>query len=156
MKKIILLVSVFILFIAKVENTIATKPTLNFVERFTQVDIMKTPQEQARGLMLKKEYCQECMMVFVYNKPARRSFWMKNTYIPLDMIFVSPNGQVNKIFKNTKILRDNIIYTADNTQYVIEVNAGLTDKYKLKEGMFLSINWLLNYRVPELEAQKSN
>ncbi|SNS37638.1 hypothetical protein SAMN06295912_105123 [Sphingomonas laterariae] len=65
------------------------------------VEMARTPSEQARGLMFRTELAADRGMLFPYDPPQPASFWMKNTLIPLDMIFVRPDGTIARIAENT-------------------------------------------------------
>jgi uncharacterized membrane protein (UPF0127 family) len=67
--------------------------------RFT-VELAITPAEQQRGLMFRKSLAPDRGMLFPYSKPQRAAFWMKNTLIPLDIIYIAPNGRVLSIARN--------------------------------------------------------
>ncbi|MCX7648651.1 MAG: DUF192 domain-containing protein, partial [Elusimicrobiales bacterium] len=64
------------------------------------LEIARTEYERRLGLMFRKELCQNCGMIFVFEEEDQKTFWMKNTYIPLDIIFLSKNMRINDIFEN--------------------------------------------------------
>jgi uncharacterized membrane protein (UPF0127 family) len=66
-----------------------------------QVEVAATPQEQARGLMYRTSLPDHGGMIFPMAPPREASFWMKNTYIPLDMIFIRADGTIARIAANT-------------------------------------------------------
>jgi hypothetical protein len=73
-------------------------------------------------------------MVFVNDMSRYHFFWMKNTYIPLDMIFADKKMQIVKIEKNTIPLSEKLIAVPKEAQYTIEVNAGFCDRHRIKSG----------------------
>ncbi|HAI39773.1 MAG TPA: hypothetical protein DCM40_17560, partial [Maribacter sp.] len=94
---------------------------LNFIQ-FT------TPEEQAKGLMgRKKPLGEKTAAIFVYDKPEIRDFWMKDTYIPLDIIFLDDKGVVVDIRHNAVPMDEETITSEKPAQYVIEVDAGHAD-----------------------------
>ena len=64
--------------------------------RLQLLDILTEPNEQARGLMYRKEIPINAGMLFVYKRPKFLGFWMKNTSIPLDLIFIGPDNRINE------------------------------------------------------------
>jgi uncharacterized membrane protein (UPF0127 family) len=70
------------------------------VHRFT-VEVARTPEEQAHGLMFRESVAPDRGMIFPYSPPEVASFWMKNTLIPLDMIFIREDGTIARIADNT-------------------------------------------------------
>ncbi|MGH1560450.1 DUF192 domain-containing protein [Caulobacter segnis] len=90
------------------ENVLAA-PGLETVEivsghgrsRF-QVEIAATPAEQARGLMFRKSLAPDRGMLFIYKRPRPASYWMKNTLIPLDIIYIQPDGRIPSIVRNAR------------------------------------------------------
>jgi len=70
------------------------------VHRFT-VEVAKTEDEQARGLMYRQSLAPDRGMLFPFSPPRPASFWMKNTFIPLDMLFVRADGTIARIADNT-------------------------------------------------------
>jgi hypothetical protein len=70
----------------------------NGVHRFT-VDVAATPEQQERGLMFRKSLAGDRGMIFPYDPPQEVAFWMKNTLIPLDIIFIRSDGTIVRITK---------------------------------------------------------
>ena len=73
-------------------------------------------------------------MMFVYDRPQSVSFWMKNTSIPLDIIFANEAGIITKIFENATPFSTTSIFGGYDVQYVLEINAGLTKLLGIKTG----------------------
>jgi uncharacterized membrane protein (UPF0127 family) len=89
------------------------------------IELAKTPQEQANGLMYRTELCEDCGMLFIYDHEQILTFWMKNTLISLDMIFINGNGEIVNIAQNTKINQTQERYSSKIlAKYVLEVNGG--------------------------------
>ena len=94
-----------------------------------------SPAEQAKGLMYRKEPLgPNTAGLFIYNKPEMRSFWMKNTYIPLDIVFLDENGEIIGIHLNAKPESEESIESPAPAQYVIELDAGQASALALREG----------------------
>ena len=96
------------------------------------IEIADTHEEMTRGLMYRRTMAETQGMFFVYDMYKYQSFWMKNTYIPLDMIFIDKKMQIVKIKKNTTPLSEDIISIPRETYYAIEVNAGFCDQHGIK------------------------
>lgn len=98
------------------------------------IEIAKTEATITQGLMYRKQMETNQGMLFLmpYNKP--QNFWMKNTYIPLDILFISKDKKIVTIQKNTTPLSEEGIPSYSPAQYVLEVNAGFCDKNGIKEG----------------------
>ncbi len=91
------------------------------------MELATTSKEQARGLMYRTELCNTCGMLFVFNEDVPKSFWMKNTFIPLDMYFYNGDGLLVDSTKNMRPEKETIKpmeYVSQPAQYVLEVNAG--------------------------------
>jgi len=94
-----------------------------------------SPAEQAKGLMYRKEPLgPNTAGLFIYNKPEMRSFWMKNTYIPLDIVFLDENGEIVGIHLNAKPESEESIESPAPAQYVIELDAGQASALALRVG----------------------
>ena len=71
-------------------------------------------------------------MLFIFPVEERQSFWMRNTLISLDMIFINSNKKIITIHKNTKVLSEQSYPSTAPAQFVLEVKAGFTDKYNIQ------------------------
>lgn len=108
------------------------------------IELADSPEERSRGMMYRKSVCDTCGMLFVFDSEQVQNFWMKNTFISLDMIFMNKEGYIVKIHQNTKPLREFPTYSSDRpSRYVLEVPAGTSQKYQLKEGQKVDIDDLL-------------
>ncbi len=81
-------------------------------------------------------------MLFIFPSEEYQSFYMKNTIIPLDIIFINSKKQVVKIHRNTTPYSETSLPSLKPAMYVVEINAGVADKYKIKEGDY--IEWRRN------------
>jgi len=95
-----------------------------------------TINEKEKGLMNIEKLEEYNGMIFIFDDEQPRSFWMKNTLIPLDQIFINKNKVVVDIIHNFRpcISYDCPSYLSKPAMYVIEINAGLAEKLELKEG----------------------
>lgn len=88
-----------------------------------------TSAQQRRGLMHVKNLPKHTGMLFVYGSEQLRSMWMKNTYLPLDMVFIRADGSIASIAAHTEPLSERSISSGEPVQYVLELNAGVTDEF---------------------------
>lgn len=98
------------------------------------VEVADTARERATGLMNRPEMGQFAGMIFVYDKPRPVGFWMKNTLIPLDMLFADETGTVQRIHRNAEPLSTQTIPGGEGIQYVLEINGGLAETLGITEG----------------------
>ena len=103
------------------------------------VDLAVTPEEQAQGLMFRKYMPSDSGMLFLNREDAMRSFWMRNTYIPLDMIFVDSRYEVKHIHYGAKPLDETSISSQYPVRYIVEINAGRAKKCHIRSGAKMSI-----------------
>lgn len=101
--------------------------------RFT-VEVADTPAERSLGLMHRESLPRSAGMLFVYERPQPVSFWMRNTLIPLDMIFVDARGVVQHVHENAIPLDETGIDGGDEIQFVLEINGGLAGRLGIVEG----------------------
>ena len=99
-----------------------------------QVDVADDPEERARGLMFVEEMGRFEGMLFVYEGPRRATFWMRNTLIPLDMLFAAPDGTITFIHPEAVPLDETTIVGSDGVQYVLEINGGLAARLGIEAG----------------------
>ncbi|PTX55933.1 hypothetical protein C8N43_0581 [Litoreibacter ponti] len=98
------------------------------------VAVAETPQDRARGLMHVRSMPARSGMLFVYPRPQRLAFWMRNTLIPLDMIFVGPTGEIAKIHTNAIPLDETPIEGGEGLTHVLEINGGLSARFGIAPG----------------------
>lgn len=108
----------------------------NAVARFN-VEIADTDDERALGLMNREKLATASGMLFVYERPRRAGFWMKNTLIPLDMIFANESGLVTRVHANAIPLDRTSIDGGDDVAFVLEINGGLAKRLGIVEGSVL-------------------
>ncbi len=104
--------------------------------RFT-VEVADTPQERSLGLMHRETLPRSAGMLFVYERPQPVSFWMRNTLIPLDMIFMDATGTVRHVHENAIPLDETGIPGGNDIQFVLEINGGLAGPLGIEEGSVL-------------------
>jgi uncharacterized membrane protein (UPF0127 family) len=113
--------------------------------RFT-VEIADDAGEQAQGLMHRKSMPTSAGMLFVYDRPSSLSFWMRNTLIPLDMLFIDPAGVVQHIHHNATPLDETAIFGGDGLLSVLEINGGLAERMGISVGSQLRHPAFENYQ----------
>jgi len=89
-----------------------------------QVEIAKDAASQERGLMYRRHMATDAGMIFPFAKPEMVIFWMKNTYLPLDLLFVRGDGTISSIAENAVPMSTKPIPSGEPISAVIEVNAG--------------------------------
>lgn len=98
------------------------------------VEIAGTVAEQAKGLMFRTELADNAGMIFPFPQPRPASFWMKNTVIPLDIIFVRANGTIESIAVNTIPYSTDPVQSGEPVAAVLELRGGLTAELGIAAG----------------------
>ena len=98
------------------------------------VEVMRTPDEQAKGLMFRRFLPADRGMLFDFAVEGPVAFWMKNTYIPLDMLFIDHTGRVVAIKENAEPLSETPIPSKGPALGVLELNGGEAAKDQVKVG----------------------
>ncbi len=93
-----------------------------------------TREQQMRGLMYVRDLPETTGMLFIYASEGRRSMWMRNTYIPLDIAFARDDGTIVNIARDTIPLSEESISSTGPASYVLELNAGVTDALSIEPG----------------------
>lgn len=114
-----------LLFISKTESD-----TLTVID----IEVADNEQKTAQGLMHRSSMPENAGMLFLMPQEEIQGFWMKNTYIPLDMIFVNSNKEIVTIHHNTTPMNENSYLSTAPALYVVEVNGGFCNKNNIKEG----------------------
>ena len=98
------------------------------------VEIAATPEKQALGLMFRTALPETKGMLFPHEAPREVTMWMRNTYIPLDMVFIRADGTVHRIEKRTEPLSERVIASQGPVAAVLEIAGGTADKLGIKPG----------------------
>ena len=98
------------------------------------VELAVTPEEQARGLMFRRELPEGQGMLFDFQREQPATFWMKNTYVSLDMIFIRADGRILRIAENTVPLSEALVPSGGPVRAVLEVVAGTARKLGIAPG----------------------
>lgn len=145
MKKVIIILIIIFLFIAVLAVFFykSNHNNICFKDICFEVELAITPQEQQNGLMFRKKLDAGKGMFFVFQEEDIHSFWMKNTLIPLDIIWINDKGEIIFISGNTAPCRENFCPTIGpdkKAKYVLEINGGLAQKLGMKIGDGLKID----------------
>ncbi|MEE4376602.1 MAG: DUF192 domain-containing protein [Candidatus Competibacteraceae bacterium] len=126
-------------------STGLTQPQLQEISVNTtrfRVEIAQTLEERQRGLMFRTQLPDDQGMLFIQPTPGQSTFWMKNTYIPLDMLYFDDQGQLLEMHTEVPPCKAKPcpVYTSQATRvkYILEINAGLAERLGLKPGDRLS------------------
>lgn len=98
------------------------------------VEIARRDQERMRGLMYRTSMAENRGMIFVFQQRTNHSFWMHNTCIPLDMLFIDSDGTIVGIEENTPTLNDSTFDVGCPSAYVLELNAGWARRHGVVAG----------------------
>jgi hypothetical protein len=98
------------------------------------IEMATTEPERERGLMFRKELPQGQGMLFDFFTDQPVSFWMHNTYIPLDMIFIRSDGVIMRVAENTKPMSDDLVPSGAPVRAVLEVIGGTARQLGIKAG----------------------
>jgi len=101
--------------------------------RFT-VEVAATPEQQERGLMFRRSLAGDRGMIFPYDPPQFVGFWMKNTLIPLDMVFIRADGRIARVAANTTPLSLDPVLSGDLIAAVLELRGGRAAELGIKAG----------------------
>ncbi|WP_240233289.1 DUF192 domain-containing protein [Devosia lacusdianchii] len=98
------------------------------------VEVVDTPESRAQGLMFRTELADDAGMLFDFKEERPVSFWMRNTFIPLDMIFVGADGVIKNIHVNARPQDPTSIPSDGAVQFVLEIPGGRSAEIGLKAG----------------------
>jgi uncharacterized protein len=95
------------------------------------VYLAQTDEQRQRGLMFVRSMPEQTGMLFVYNEDDVHSMWMKNTYIPLDMVFALGDGRVSSVIRDAVPLSLKSLASKEPVRYVLELNAGTARRFEI-------------------------
>ena len=99
-----------------------------------RVEVASTPEEHARGLMYRSHLDADAGMLFVFDQPQVQRFWMKNTLIPLDMIFIGADHRIAGVVENAAPETETERMVPARSQYVLEIGGGLASRLGIHAG----------------------
>jgi hypothetical protein len=110
------------------------------------LEIADTSYLLAKGLSGRTELCPSCGMLFIFKSESIQTFWMKDTLIPLDIIFIKENGEITDIYtaspeKGKSDFQLTLYKSSQPTKYVIELSANTAKNLNLKTGDLVNINF---------------
>ena len=98
------------------------------------IEVAEDPQEKAMGLMFRTELADNRGMLFPYSEARELSMWMRNTYIPLDMLFIRPDGVIHRIEVRAEPMSERIINSQGEVSAVLELPGGAAERFGIKAG----------------------
>ena len=98
------------------------------------VELALSPAQQSQGLMFRQQMAADAGMLFVHPRPRMISMWMRNTLIPLDMVFVGLDGRVTHVVERTIPLSEKTISSRVPAKAVLELNAGTAARLGIRSG----------------------
>jgi uncharacterized membrane protein (UPF0127 family) len=99
-----------------------------------QVEVMRTPEQRARGLMHRQFMPADRGMLFDFERTEPVAMWMQNTFIPLDMLFIRADGTIARIAQRTEPLSTRTIPSGEPVLSVLEINGGVSETLGIKPG----------------------
>jgi uncharacterized membrane protein (UPF0127 family) len=116
--------------------------SLKTLKKKIDVEIADNDEKRHLGLMYRENMKEEEGMLFIFPQEEPQGFYMRNTIISLDIIFINSKKKIVKIHKKTEPFSEKDLPSGKPTLFVVEVNAGFTDKFGIKEGDY--IDWRRN------------
>ena len=98
------------------------------------VEVALTPAQQAQGLMFREKMEPDVGMLFVYDEVQPAAFWMKNTLIPLDMLFIAADGRIVNIHERATPKSLDAIRSAAPVKAILEINGGMSARLGIRAG----------------------
>ena len=99
-----------------------------------QVEMAVSPEQRSQGLMFRESLEEDRGMLFDFGTPQRAAMWMRNTYVPLDMLFIDAEGRITQIAQNTQPLSDAVVASREPVRAVLELLGGVSAKLGIKPG----------------------
>jgi uncharacterized membrane protein (UPF0127 family) len=119
--------------LATFEKSSLTIDTARGPQRFS-VELALSPQQQQQGLMFRQQMAPDAGMLFVFPQTQPTAFWMKNTLIPLDMLFIAADGRIVDIHERAVPLSEASIPAKEPVKAVLELNGGTVERLGIKLG----------------------
>jgi len=98
------------------------------------VEVARTPEQQEHGLMGRRALAPDAGMLFPFDPPRPASFWMRDTLIPLDMVFIRPDGSIARVAANTVPMSETPVAVEEALTAVLELRGGRAAELGIREG----------------------
>lgn len=122
----------------RAQDTLPTGPlvieTVDGERHEFTVELAATDEHRATGLMYRQQMEADAGMIFDYGRDRRASMWMRNTYIPLDMLFIAADGTIRNIKQRTVPFSETAIRSKGKVRAVLELNAGTVSRLGIEPG----------------------
>ena len=105
--------------------------------KLVDIEIADDDQERTQGMMYRTSMSHDRAMLFIMEYEREQSFWMRNTKMSLDIMYVNGNKEIVTIYKHTQPYSNSPIPSFKKAKYVIETSAGFCDKFGIEEGNFI-------------------
>jgi uncharacterized membrane protein (UPF0127 family) len=99
-----------------------------------RIEIVESEEDVMRGLKYRESMDDDAGMLFIFETPDIYDFWMQDTYLPLDMLFIASDGTINEIHENAVPFSEERIHPTMIHQYVLEIKAGIVKKTNIQSG----------------------
>ena len=116
------------------DGTLNISNPMGTVKATFSIEIVEKEEELMRGLKFRDQLGENQGMLFIFEFPDIYEFWMQDTYLPLDMLFIASDGTINYIYENTVPFSEERITPNFTHKFVLEVNAGTVKKYNIQTG----------------------
>jgi uncharacterized protein len=133
MMKTIAALTMVLVLAACADNTKATLVTANGNFVFN-IELAQTSEERAQGLMFRQTLAKDAGMLFDFGEEREVAFWMRNTFIPLDMIFIAADGEIKSIHENARPQDPTSIPSGFPVRFVLEIPGGRSREIGLAVG----------------------
>jgi uncharacterized protein len=109
---------------------------------FSKLEIAKSDEEKEVGLMNRNELCETCGMLFLWDKAEVQSFWMKNTFVKIDIVYLDDNNVIKTLIKSPKLNNTDLSYSSEvAVRKVLELPTSRADKLGLRVGNKLEFDY---------------
>jgi uncharacterized membrane protein (UPF0127 family) len=120
--------------LATFERGSLTLVSADGTERAFDIELALTPQQQSQGLMYRQSLAPDAGMLFIYRPTRLVTMWMKNTVIPLDMLFIAEDGEVVKVVERAVPFSLATISSGEPVRAVLEINGGTVKRLEIRPG----------------------
>lgn len=116
------------------EGKLTIKNKSGITQKKLTIEIADTPEEAARGLMFRSSMKEENGMLFIFNSEQQHYFYMRNTRIPLDIVYINSDMEIVHAVKNAVPFDETSLPSKHPVKYVLEINGGMMDKWGIEIG----------------------